>query len=362
MNKLAIALLYGGRSGEHEVSLRSAAAVYKHLDKNKYYIHLIGINREGLWFLQNPPGNPGEELSIEEESRQLISIVPGKGLNSHQGPIAVDVVLPILHGSFGEDGTLQGLLEMAGLPYAGAGTGGSYLSMDKETAKIIWQHHNLPVVPWLSLKKEESLSGDFSWEDLKEEVQRNLGFPVFIKPSRCGSSVGVSRVEAPDSLQEALESAFRYDTKVIMEAAVNARELECAVLGNFHPKAFPPGELKTGHDFYDYNAKYVDPQGAALMIPAEIEAPLAKEIQTLAPRAFSTLGCRGMARVDFFLDKDTKELFLNEINTIPGFTSISMFPLMCHAGGLPFTELLDEIIVLALESHKERNSLSFNIL
>ncbi len=361
MNKTAIALLYGGRSGEHEISLRSAAAVYRHLDHDKYYIHLIGISRKGFWYLQTPPGQAGDRLSIEEDPRQLISVIPGRGLNSHKGPIAVDVVLPILHGSFGEDGTLQGLLEIADLPYGGAGTGSSSLSMDKETAKIIWQHYNLPVLPWLSLKKHAIFAKDFSWKAFEEKVQAELGFPVFIKPACCGSSVGVSKVENPESLKDALGKAFRHDLKVIMEPAVKARELECAVLGNVKPRAFAPGELKTDHEFYDYEAKYIDPEGAALIIPAPLSPHMAEKIQKMASKAFSALDCRGMARVDFFLEKHTEKLFINEINTIPGFTSISMFPLMCEAAGIPFSELLDEIIALAMEHHKEKDKLDFNI-
>ncbi len=359
MNKTSVALLYGGRSGEHEVSLRSAASVYKHLDKEKYYVHLIGISRQGVWYLQSPPTASTDILDIEEDSQHMISIVPGKGLSSYTGPIAVDVVLPILHGTFGEDGTLQGLLEQADLPYAGADTGSSYLSMDKDVAKIIWQHHGLPVVPFRSLRKTECEESSFSWSALTAQLDREFGFPMFIKPSQCGSSVGVSRVEDEKSLQSAAEQAFRFDTKILIEPAVNAREVECSVLGNAIPRAFPPGELSPSHEFYDYEAKYIDPDGAALIIPADLSRDAAAGIMETAVKAYKALGCCGMSRVDFFMNKDSGEFFLNEINTIPGFTSISMFPMMCDAGGLPYSELLDEMISLAQARFEESRNRTF---
>ncbi|MBF9016470.1 D-alanine--D-alanine ligase [Oceanispirochaeta sp. M2] len=359
---MSVALLYGGRSGEHEVSLRSAASVYKHLDREKYYIHLIGISREGVWYLQNPPGEIEEILSIEEDSQQMLSVVPGKGLSSNKGPIAVDAVLPILHGTFGEDGTLQGLLEIADLPYAGAGVGGSYLSMDKDIAKIIWEHHNLPVVPFRSVRKAECEAENFSWTALLTEIKEKFGMPLFVKPSQCGSSVGVSRVDNEDKFQAAMEEALRFDNKVLVEPAVNAREIECSILGNENPRSFPPGELKPSHEFYDYEAKYLDPDGAALIVPADLEKEDARRVQEIAVKAYEVLGCSGMSRVDFFMDKKTGELFLNEINTIPGFTSISMFPLLCDAGGLPYPALLDEMINLALDRFKKKSALSFTLM
>ncbi|MDA3958530.1 D-alanine--D-alanine ligase family protein [Oceanispirochaeta sp.] len=362
MNKTSVALLYGGRSGEHEVSLRSAASVYKHIDREKYYIHLIGINRQGVWFLQNTPGPVEDVLSIEEDVQMMISVIPGKGLSSSRGPISVDVVLPILHGTFGEDGTLQGLLEIADLPYAGADAGSSYLSMDKDIAKIIWQHHNLPVVPFRSIRKSQTEAKDFDWKDLLEDLKMEFSLPLFIKPSQCGSSVGVSRVEKEDLFQEAMEKAFRYDLKVLVEPAVNAREVECSVVGNESPKAFPPGELVPSHEFYDYDAKYIDPDGAALVIPAVLSQKEAQNVMDIAVRAYSALGCSGMARVDFFMDRLRGELYLNEINTIPGFTSISMFPLMCESGGLDYADLLDELINLALSKYESRHSLRFSLM
>jgi D-alanine-D-alanine ligase len=361
MNKTSVALLYGGRSGEHEVSLRSAASVYKHIDREKYYIHLIGISRQGTWYLQNAPSTADEVLSIEEDAQMMISVVPGQGLSSHTGPISVDVVLPILHGTFGEDGTLQGLLEIAGLPYVGADVGASYLSMDKDITKIIWMHHNLPVVPFRSIRKNQTEAAGFTWKALLEDLKKEFSLPLFIKPSQCGSSVGVSRVEKDEAFQTAMEKALKYDSKVLIEPAVNAREVECSVVGNDTPRAFPPGELEPSHEFYDYDAKYVDPDGATLVIPAVLSETEALEVRTIAEKAYAVLGCSGMARVDFFMDRNNGNLYLNEINTIPGFTSISMFPLMCESGGLAYTELLDELISLALSKYKSRSALSFTI-
>jgi len=361
MNKTSVALLYGGRSGEHEVSQRSAASVYKHIDREKYYIHLIGISRQGVWYLQNAPGTVEEILEIEEDSQQIISVVPGMGLSSNKGPIAVDVVLPILHGTFGEDGTVQGLLEIADLPYAGAGVGGSYLSMDKDITKIVWQHHNLPVVPFYSVTRSTIKAEGFNWSELTGKMKREFSLPLFVKPSQCGSSVGVSRVDSEEKFRKAVEEALRFDNKVLIEPAVNAREIECSVVGNETPRAYPPGELRPSHEFYDYDAKYIDPDGAALIIPAEITDEQSLKVKEIAEKAYRVLGCSGMARVDFFMDKETGEVYLNEINTIPGFTSISMFPLMCEAGGLSYQDLLDRLISLALSKFEESRSLSFSL-
>ncbi len=359
MNKISVALLYGGRSGEHEVSLRSAASVYKHLDREKYYVHLIGISHNGIWYLQNPPGEIEEILSIDEDSRNMITVVPGKGLSSNQGPIAVDIVLPILHGTFGEDGTLQGLLETADLPYAGSDVGGSYLSMDKDITKIIWEHHGLPVVPFRTLRKAETRKKGFSMDSFLKEMKDAFGLPLFIKPSQCGSSVGVSRADTDEEFRTSVETAFRYDNKILIEPAVDATEVECSVVGNESPEAFPPGELRPSHEFYDYDAKYIDPDGAALIIPAELSDEEAMKVRKIAEKAYAVLGCCGMSRVDFFMDRGTREFYLNEINTIPGFTSISMFPRMCDAGGLAYPELLDRLISLGLEKFREKRELTF---
>ncbi len=361
MNKLSIALLYGGRSGEHEVSLRSAASVLNHLNREKYHIYLIGITKRGLWYLQKQQPADAEILGISEETSLMVTVMPGGGLIAEGKKLPIDVVLPILHGTFGEDGTLQGLLEMADLPYAGATVGGSYLGMDKDIAKIIWHHHDLPVVPFRTLREPETRNPGFSWENFAREMEESFSLPLFIKPSQAGSSVGVSMVRKREEVKKAALDALRFDNKILIEPAVNAREVECSVIGNSHPVSFPPGELKPSHEFYDYEAKYIDPDGAALVIPADIDRETSDKIQLLAEKAYSVLECRGMSRVDFFLDKETNEIFLNEINTIPGFTNISMFPLMCQAGGLPYPELLDKLIEYALEEHTNHENLCFSL-
>ena len=360
MNKTSIALLYGGRSGEHEVSLRSAASVLKHLDRNKYDIHLIGLNKKGLWFLQDLPADAGETLEIYENPDRKVSVRPGEGLYCDGSKIPAQVVFPVLHGTYGEDGTLQGLLEMADLPYIGATVGGSYLGMDKDVAKIIWEYNGLPVVPFKTLRYAETEVPGFSWESLTEEMVSSFGLPLFVKPSQAGSSVGVARVNNAGNFRKAAENALRYDNKILIEPAVDAREVECSVIGNGKPESFPPGELRPSHDFYDYEAKYLDPDGAALIIPAEIDKQMSLKMRETAEKAYKALDCRGMARVDFFLEKDGDRFFLNEINTLPGFTSISMFPLMCEAGGLQYAELLDRLVDFAFEEHSSHGKLCFS--
>ncbi|OQY31869.1 MAG: hypothetical protein B6241_12865 [Spirochaetaceae bacterium 4572_59] len=361
MNKTFIALLYGGRSGEHEVSLRSAASVLKHLKKDLYHIYLIGISKSGIWFRQEFPGEIGETLIIKEDPTQAVSVLPGQGLYCLEEKIPAEVVFPVLHGTFGEDGTIQGLLEIADLPYLGATVGGSYLGMDKDVAKIIWEHHNLPVVPFKTLRKQETEHPDFSWDTLRQEMVQSFGLPIFVKPSQSGSSVGVSRVDREEQFQSAAEEALRFDNKILIEPGVDAREVECSVIGNTDPLSFPPGELSPSHDFYDYEAKYIDPDGAALIIPAKLSAEKAKNVRDIAEKAYKALECRGMARVDFFLDKSNENVYLNEINTIPGFTSISMFALMCEAGGLCYSDLLDKLVFYAFEEYENHRELCFSL-
>lgn len=361
MNKTSIVLLYGGRSGEHEVSLRSAASVLKHLKKDLYSIYLIGISKSGIWFHQEIPEIIEETLIIKEDPPQTVSVLPGQGLYCMEEKIPAQVVFPVLHGTFGEDGTIQGLLEIANLPYLGATVGGSYLGMDKDVAKIIWEHHNLPVVPFKTLRKQEIQHPGFSWEALQQEMVQSFGLPLFVKPSQSGSSVGVSRVDREDHFRSAAEEALRFDNKILIEPGVDAREVECSVIGNSDPLSFPPGELSPSHDFYDYEAKYIDPDGAALIIPATLREEQEKEIRKTAIKAYKALECRGMARVDFFLDNNNGNVYLNEINTIPGFTSISMFALMCEAGGLCYSDLLDKLVSYAFEEYENHRELCFTL-
>lgn len=361
--KIHVGLLFGGRSGEHEVSLASAVSVFNALDKSRYDITLIAIDKDGRWLLPDP-----KHLLAHAENPMLVKLSKTTGAFGvvpypsetqmvpleKSGPKAprVDVMLPILHGTFGEDGTVQGLLELSQIPYVGSGVLGSAIGMDKDVTARLLQEAGIPVVPTMLLRKSAFRENPSA---LEEKVLKNFEFPFFVKPANAGSSVGVHKVKNKEALRAALEDAFTFDLKVLAQKGVDARELEVSVLGNDKPKASIVGEIVPKHEFYSYEAKYIDENGAELHIPAKNVAPetLAK-IQNLAVQAFQTLECRGMARVDFFLDRKTNDVYLNEVNTIPGFTSISMYPKMWEASGLKYAQLLDELIRLALEHHQER--------
>jgi len=343
-----ICILYGGKSGEHEVSLKSAASVVKNLDPIKYQATIIGIDKAGRWHLQDAiestfiPGQ-GNALSIVPSS-QKVSIVPSDGIHSGTRKLDIDCVFPVLHGNFGEDGTIQGMLESANLPYVGAGVLGSAASMDKEIAKRLWRDAGLPIV-------------DFEVIDLTSSTERRqasgarLGWPLFVKPCASGSSLGASRVSHARDLDAAINQALLFDTRALLERYVDAREIECAVIGNGTPHSYVPGEIVPGsnHSFYDYDAKYSDPDGAKLVAEATLDEKTRENIMRTAELAYAAVRCEGMARVDFFLERKTGAIYLNEINTIPGFTNISMFPRMCEASGLPYSDLLDRLITLALQ-------------
>ena len=353
-----IAILFGGRSGEHEVSCASAATV---LDKisSVHEIFLVGIDREGFWYLQEVPSPVPDVLKIAAESSRRITVVPGAGLMDHDGEtLAIDVVIPVLHGSYGEDGTIQGLLEIARLPYAGSGVLGSAVGMDKDLAKRIWLHEGLPVVPWRTLiaGTEESVS-----PSLPERLFGELGTPLFVKPANAGSSVGVSRVDNADELTKALELAWRHDRKVLVEKAINGREIECSVMGYSEPEAFPPGEIIPAgeHNFYDYDAKYTDPDGALLKVPADLPEAVSQRIRRIAVESFRAVEAGGLARVDFLLENDNGDIFINEINTMPGMTAISLFPRMAEAGGVNFSAMLEKLIEGAMEEFVYKEGLSY---
>lgn len=350
---MTICVLYGGRSGEHEVSLRSAASVVKNLDPSKHSVVAVGIDKAGRWHLQQSL-SAADALAIEPSPRQL-SIVPGGGIAVDGRSLDVDCVFPVLHGTYGEDGTVQGLLEIAGLPYVGAGVLGSSVSLDKETTKRLWRDRGLPIVEFAVVH-----SGDGDRE--RRSAASGLGYPLFVKPCAAGSSLGASRVADEPSLAPALADALRFDTRALLERFVDAREIECSVIGNSRARAFLPGEVipAGSHAFYDYEAKYTDPDGAALEAPARISAGLQERIMRLAEAAYEAVRCEGMARVDFFLERGTDAVFVNEINTIPGFTSISMFPRMCESSGLPYGKLLDTLVELALERDRERKRLRYD--
>lgn len=349
---LNICILYGGKSGEHEVSLKSAASVIKNLNPKMYCVKAIGIDKMGRWHLQDAilsrtVPDQGDELIITH-SNHKISIVPSDGIHTATGKLAIDCVFPVLHGNFGEDGTLQGLLELAELPYVGAGVLASAASMDKETAKRLWRDAGLPIVDFEVIRHESS-------HEERQMAASRLGWPLFVKPCASGSSLGASRVNHAGELNAAIEQALQFDTRVLLERYIDSREIECAVIGNAAPQAYAPGEVVPGnaHGFYDYDAKYTDPDGAKLVATANLEPTMRENIMRTAEAAYAAVHCEGMARVDFFLEGKTGKVYLNEINTIPGFTNISMFPRMCEASGLAYSDLLSTLIALALQRNAD---------
>jgi D-alanine-D-alanine ligase len=360
VDKKKICFLYGGKSREHEVSLRSAASVISRIDRTKFDPICVAINQHGCWYLQDVYEGgtvPGGTVPLAEDAKRVVSAIPGRGLFSKEGKIDVDFVFPILHGSFGEDGTVQGLLELLDLPFAGADTLGSALGMNKEKMKRVWTEHGLPVVPFEIITKDAFSQNEL--EKVFSSIKVRFGDKVFVKPVSLGSSVGVSKVESIEGFIESLETVFTMDMAAMVEPAMNAREIECSVVGNVRPKSYPPGEIIPSHEFYSYDAKYIDEDGAALIIPAKFSSEKEAEIREIAVNAFLAGGITGYARVDFFVERKSERVFLNEINTIPGFTNISMFPKMCEAAGMSFTELITEIIELGYERYEKRKGLSF---
>ncbi|MCK4543889.1 MAG: D-alanine--D-alanine ligase [Spirochaetales bacterium] len=352
-----IALLYGGKTGEHEVSCRSAASVAENIDKDRFEVVFIGIGRDGIWYLQREEKRDGMFLVIEETDP--VSVLPGKGLFARGKDLSISCVFPVLHGPFGEDGTVQGLLDITGLPYVGGGVLGSSLGMDKGVIKKLWMGENLSVVPFLSLERWEYMAETFSTEDYYRKARESFPHSLIIKPARAGSSVGVSKANSLGEFKNALQKAFQFDDVTLIEPFITAREIECAVLGNNHPVSFPPGEILPSHDFYDYDAKYIDPDGAALEVPAKLPENIISEIRDTAVKAFQTARISGMARVDFFVDPDKGLVLLNEINTIPGFTNISMYSRMCEAGGVSYPELITKLIDLAYTRKKDQDRIDY---
>ncbi len=360
--KIRVGVLYGGRSGEHDVSLCSAASAVEALDKNKYKLTAIGIDREGKWYVQDKPQiiphkDFGKVLALKKKGKWLVNHFQQNNqlhlydLTNKNKKVTIDVVFPVLHGTFGEDGTLQGLLELAMVPYVGADVIGSSVGMDKDVAKRLLRETGIPVVSSITVNKSEWKANT---QNIIQSAVEKLGLPLFVKPVCTGSSVGVKKVKEKEQLQKAVNFAFQFDTRVMIEKAIDCREIECAVLGNENPQASILGEIVPKHEFYSYEAKYIDPDGAALIIPAQIDSSLSGKIRKSAIDGYKALGCSGMARVDFFLDKNTNEFYLNEINTLPGFTSISMYPKLWEATGIKYSKLLDKLIELALERHKKK--------
>ncbi|HLK09995.1 MAG TPA: D-alanine--D-alanine ligase family protein [Candidatus Binatia bacterium] len=355
--RLRVGVLFGGRSGEHEVSLRSAWRVIRALDPARYEVVPVAIGKDGRW-------RTGiETLRLLEEAQQALAPMPDHGVEvtaaadpmrhalvplGGGATVPLDVVFPVLHGTYGEDGTVQGLLELAGIPYVGAGVLASAVGMDKAAMKAIFRDAGIPVCRWLVARPAtEDAAG------LRARIEADLGYPCFVKPANLGSSVGITKVHGPEELGAALAEAAAYDPKVVVEEAVAAREFECGVLGNETPAASVVGELVPSHEFYDYADKYVE-AGARIVIPAPLPAETAAAMQQLAVRAFRAIDCAGLARVDFFLEDGTGRVLVNEINTLPGFTPGSMFPKLWEATGMPFAAVVDRLIALALERHRAR--------
>ena len=363
--KIRVGLVFGGRSGEHEVSLSSSNAVITNLDPEKYEVVPLGITKEGSWLLGTKPQqllaaehgaatNPFDTaqttavtLTGDPNVRGLIPVQSGSDLGN-QG--ALDVIFPVMHGTYGEDGSLQGLLDMANIPYVGCGVLGAALGMDKEKMKMIFQQVGLPIVEYYAFRRNE---WERAPENIMDESERRLGYPVFVKPVNLGSSVGINKAHDRQELEHAINVAAEFDRKIVIERGINCRELECGVLGNDEPLASVVGEIAASNEFYDYRAKYIDGKSQAI-IPADIPQELAEEIRRQAVLAFSALDLSGLSRVDFFLEKETGKVYINEVNTMPGFTEISMYPKLWEASGLPYAQLLDRLIELAIERHEDR--------
>jgi D-alanine-D-alanine ligase len=386
VKRLRVGVLYGGRSGEHEVSLASAAAVFANIDRTRYEPVAIRIEKDGRWALADRPPIAASAAEVIEQAR-LDAARPSRGgrevhmiarpgeetiLSIDRGTMSrggesggavvtglnLDVIFPVLHGPYGEDGTIQGLLELANVPYVGGGVLASAVGMDKGMMKIVFAGHGLPVCPYVVVRRHE-------WEANRDaiagDLERALGYPMFVKPANLGSSVGISKAKDRAGLLEALDLAGSFDRRIVVEAAVpEAREIECAVLGNDAPEASVPGEVVPSREFYDYEAKYID-DGSKILIPAELPAETAAEIRRLSIAAFQSIDCAGMARVDFLLSRRTGEIFVNEVNTIPGFTTISMYSKLWAATGVEYPALLDRLVALALERHAGKQRLRTSV-
>ncbi len=363
--KIRIAVLFGGQSGEHEVSINSAVSVINALDRSKYIVKPVAITREGTWVAGIEPGRlaNGEnplDLAGKESGISKVFLPGDPGIKAlvamdndrcWKDSEQVDVVFPILHGTFGEDGTVQGLLDLANIPYVGSGVLGSSVGMDKVIMKMILAQHGLPQIDYTyCLRKDFAKDPD----SIAKEVEHQLGYPCFVKPANMGSSVGISKAHNRRELLSAISEAAKYDRKIIMEEFIDGREIEVSVLGNDNPCASIAGEIIPLKEFYDYEAKYVDGY-SELKIPADLSGEIVKHLQTLAVRVFKALDCAGMGRVDFFIGKEDGKVVVNEINTIPGFTKFSMYPKLWEASGLSYSKLLDRLIELAIERHNDKN-------
>ncbi|MDR3333550.1 MAG: D-alanine--D-alanine ligase [Treponema sp.] len=357
--KIKVGILFGGKSAEHEVSLQSAKNVFDAIDREQYTPILIGIDKSGRWLLNDAShflldADDPKRIRLNGSSDSVALVPQSGGVISNLSALgkpagSIDVIFPILHGPFGEDGTVQGLLKLADLPFVGAGVLGSALGMDKDVMKRLLRDAGLPIGKFMALTSHEPIPAF-------DRVIQQLGLPLFVKPANMGSSVGVSKVHDAQEYTRAITEAFTYDRKLILEEYIQGRELECAVLGNEEPLASVPGEVISSHEFYSYSAKYLDEKGAILEIPAQVPADTAQTIQALAVKTFRVLACEGLARVDFFLKADGNTL-INEINTMPGFTAISMYPKLWEASGISYTELINRLIALAFQRFEQEQRL-----
>jgi D-alanine-D-alanine ligase len=360
--RIRVGVLFGGRSGEHEVSIASAQSVLRALDPEKYEAVPIGIAKDGRWLV----GEGAQKLLPDVLKRGHRVVLPpdpiagslmSVGESPAGPPSRVDVMFPVLHGTFGEDGTVQGLLDLAGVPYVGAGVLASSVGMDKDVQKRLFREAGIPVVEYLAVARTE-------WQRdpaaIEKAVARKFRYPVFVKPATLGSSVGMTKVRRARDLAAAMNEAAQFAQKILVERAITGREIEVAVLGNLDPQTAVPGEIIPHREFYDYTAKYLE-EGTQLRIPATLAPAQVKKFQDYARRAFLAIECRGMARVDFFLERRTGKIYLNELNTIPGFTSISMYPKMWEASGISYSQLIDRLIELALEEHQEKSRTKYAI-
>ena len=363
--KIRVAILFGGKSAEHEVSLQSAKNVVDAIDRERYEVVLIGIDKQGCWHLCDAEdfllhADDPSRIALKA-SGEPVALVTGEGgqpalvtLNEHRDLGPVDVVFPVLHGTFGEDGTIQGLLKLADVPFVGAGVLGSAVGMDKDVMKRLLRDAGLPIPKFFVVTRAQADALSF------EHAVEQVGRPLFVKPANLGSSVGIHKVASRAEFDAAVKDAFRYDTKIIVEEAIVGREIECSVLGNETPQASLPGEIIPTHEFYSYEAKYLDEAGARLEIPAKLPDETVRRVQELAVRTFQVLCCEGLARVDFFLQEDGA-ILVNEINTIPGFTRISMYPKLWEVSGLAYPELIHRLLQLAIERFEREKALETSV-
>ena len=360
MKKIRVGILCGGRSAEHQVSLQSARNIVDAIDRDRYEVVLIGIDRTGQWHLGDSAGfllnaHDPKQIALNRLS-ETVTLAPGAPSDpvttttTHRPAGDIDVIFPVLHGPFGEDGTVQGLLKLANLPFVGSGVLGSAVSMDKDVMKRLLRDAGIAIPEFMTFVSSARNRISF------DEVRARLGMPCFIKPANLGSSVGITKARDDREFEAGVREAFRYDRKILVEEFVSGREIECAVLGNTRPEASGLGEVRPTHEFYSYEAKYIDEHGAELEIPAKLPPELTEEIRTTAVETHKTLACEGMSRVDFFLKEDG-EVLVNELNTIPGFTRISMFPKLWEVAGVSYGDLIDRLIQLALERFDEEKSL-----